>query len=159
MSAVPKKQDLSHFPVDGIRAAAENDLIYDRFGIGNADDCTLTISIQENGIQEPLAELAAKHRLSIEPGRNVIEVRSGTMHKGIALRTFVEEQEAGGVVFMGDDLGDAEAFEAVHSLREDGLPGLAVCSASEEQPALVELADVVVDGPDGVVDLLRRLTR
>jgi trehalose 6-phosphate phosphatase len=33
-----------------------------------------------------------------------------------------------------------------------------VCSASEEQTALVEMADVVVDGPDGVLDLLRTLT-
>lgn len=106
----------------------------------------------------PLTDLAKKHRLTVEPGRNVIEVRSGAMHKGIALRTFVEEQQAGGVVFMGDDLGDVEAFEAVRALREDGLPGLVVCSASEEQPALVDLADVVVDGPDGVVALLRRFT-
>jgi trehalose 6-phosphate phosphatase len=34
-----------------------------------------------------------------------------------------------------------------------------VCSASEEQPELVELADVVVDGPQGVVDLLRTMGR
>lgn len=108
-------------------------------------------------LKEPLAELAAKHRLSIEPGRNVIEVRSGTMHKGIALRTFVSEQQAAGVVFVGDDLGDVEAFEAVRSLRDEGLPGLVVCSASEEQPDLVELADVVVDGPDGVVEFLQGL--
>lgn len=62
MSAVPKKQDKSHFLAADIKAAAENDLIYDRFGIGNADDCTLTISIQESGIQEPLV-LSADHYL------------------------------------------------------------------------------------------------
>ena len=50
-----------------------------------------------------------------------------------------------------------EAFEAVRSLRADGLPGLAVCSASTEQPDLVRLADVVVDGPPGVVELLTAL--
>jgi trehalose 6-phosphate phosphatase len=33
-----------------------------------------------------------------------------------------------------------------------------VCSASEEETALVERADVVVPGPVGVLDLLRRLT-
>ena len=79
------------------------------------------------------------------------------MHKGLALRTFVAEQEATGVVFGGDDLGDVEAFEAVRGLRSDGLPGLVVCSASLEQPELVELADVVVDGPAGVVELLNGL--
>jgi trehalose 6-phosphate phosphatase len=63
------------------------------------------------------------------------------------------------VVFGGDDLGDVEAFEAVRSLRADGLPGLVVCSASHEQPDLVRLADVVVDGPAGVIDLLGTLAR
>ena len=37
-------------------------------------------------------------------------------------------------------------------------PGLLVCSGSSEQTALVELADVVVDGPEGVLTFLRRLT-
>ena len=105
----------------------------------------------------PIADLAGRHHLTVEPGRNVIEVRSGDMHKGHALRTFVAEQEADGVIFGGDDLGDVEAFEAVRDLRDDGLPGLVVCSASTEQPDLVELADVVVDGPAGVVELLGAL--
>ncbi|MCD6639793.1 MAG: trehalose-phosphatase [Nocardioides sp.] len=108
-------------------------------------------------VSGPVGDLAARHGLDVEPGRNVIEVRSSAMHKGIALRTLVEEQGAGGVVFVGDDLGDVEAFEAVRELRTAGLPGVTVCSASEEQPALVDLADVVVDGPDGVMDFLRTL--
>jgi trehalose 6-phosphate phosphatase len=102
----------------------------------------------------PIGALAERHHLTVEPGRHVIEVRSGDMHKGHALRAFVAEQEATGVIFGGDDLGDIEAFEAVRALRADGLPGLVVCSASTEQPDLVELADVVVDGPAGMVDLL-----
>ncbi|CUR61238.1 Trehalose 6-phosphatase [metagenome] len=105
-------------------------------------------------IVAPLAELAERHHLTLEPGRNVVEIRSGEMHKGQAVRTFVEEQQAKGVVFGGDDLGDIEAFEAVRDLREQGLPGLVICSASTEQPALVDLADLVVDGPPGVVEAL-----
>ncbi|NYG54836.1 trehalose-phosphatase [Nocardioides perillae] len=106
----------------------------------------------------PLTALAERHDLAIEPGRHVLEVRAPGMHKGIAVRTVVEEVEAGGILFAGDDLGDLEAFEAVAELREEGLATLLVCSASEEQVALVERADVVVDGPDGVLELLRRLT-
>ena len=79
------------------------------------------------------------------------------MHKGQAVRTFVEEQQAKGIVFGGDDLGDIEAFEAVRDLRDEGLPGLVICSASTEQPDLVELADLVVDGPAGVVEALAGL--
>lgn len=110
-------------------------------------------------IVAPLATLAERHHLTIEPGRNVVEIRSGEMHKGQAVRTFVEEQQAKGVVFGGDDLGDIEAFEAVRDLREEGLPGLVICSASTEQPALVDLADLVVDGPPGVVEALGGLLR
>ena len=38
------------------------------------------------------------------------------------------------------------------------MPTLLVCSASDEESALVEHADVVVKGPEGVLDLLRQLT-
>ncbi|MGZ4449200.1 MAG: trehalose-phosphatase, partial [Nocardioides sp.] len=65
----------------------------------------------------PLRELAASHDLVVEPGRNVVEVRSPGMHKGLAVEALAEELEAGGFLFAGDDLGDLEAFEAVADLR------------------------------------------
>ena len=77
----------------------------------------------------------------------MIEVRSPGMHKGAAVRSLVEELEATRFLFAGDDLGDLEAFEAVAELRADGLPTLLVCSGSDEENALAEHADVVVDGP------------
>ncbi|HET9759961.1 MAG TPA: trehalose-phosphatase [Nocardioidaceae bacterium] len=105
-------------------------------------------------LEEALADAAERHGLSLEPGRLVLEVRAPGMHKGLALETAVAEHDAGGVLFAGDDLGDLEAFEAVRALRDGGVPALLVCSGSEEQEALAELADVVVDGPGGVLDLL-----
>jgi trehalose 6-phosphate phosphatase len=105
-------------------------------------------------LEEALADAAERHGLSLEPGRMVLEVRAPGMHKGLALETAVAEHDAGGVLFAGDDLGDLEAFEVVRALRDGGLPALLVCSGSEEQEALAELADVVVDGPGGVLDLL-----
>ena len=104
-----------------------------------------------------LEGLAKRHRLAVEPGRQVVEVRSPGMHKGVAVRTLADELGAGAFLFAGDDLGDLEAFDAVAELREAGLPTLLVCSASEEQGALVARSDIVVDGPSGVLDLLRRL--
>jgi trehalose 6-phosphate phosphatase len=103
-----------------------------------------------------LTETAARHDLGVEPGRMVIEVRAPGMHKGEALRTIYDELGGHGVIFAGDDLGDIEAFRAVAELREQGRPGLLICSGSEEQKALVELSDIVVDGPDGVLALLRQ---
>lgn len=105
----------------------------------------------------PMRELAQAHGLVVEPGRNVIEVRGEGMHKGDAVETLAGEQRAGGFLFAGDDLGDVEAFEALARLEERGLATLCVASASDEQSALVELADVVVPGPEGVLDLLRTL--
>jgi len=104
-----------------------------------------------------LSELARRHDLAVEPGRNVIEVRSGGMHKGVAVATVADEVGARGFLYAGDDLGDLEAFDAVEALRRDGLETLLVASASGEENALVERADVVVPGPDGVLDLLDRL--
>lgn len=105
-----------------------------------------------------LRELADRNGLVLEPGRQVIEVRAPGMDKGKAVEALVEEVGAGAFVFAGDDLGDVEAFEAVATLAKDGMPTLLVCSASEEVSALVERADVVVHGPEGVLELLRRLT-
>ena len=105
-------------------------------------------------LRGPLGEAAERHGLTLEPGRLVLEVRSSGMHKGLALRAALDEYDAAGVLFVGDDLGDLEAFEAVGSLREQGLPGVLVCSGSEEEVALAELADLVVDGPVGVVEVL-----
>lgn len=104
-----------------------------------------------------LARLARTHGLEVEPGRLVVEVRAPGTDKGGAVRALAEELEAGALAFVGDDLGDVEAFRAVAALREQGTPGLLVCSGSDEQAALVELADVVVPGPDGVVAWLGEL--
>jgi trehalose 6-phosphate phosphatase len=103
-----------------------------------------------------ISEAALAHGLGVEPGRLVVEVRAPGMHKGEALRTIHAELGARGVLFAGDDLGDIEAFRAAAALRDRGEPGLLVCSGSEEQRALVELSDVVVDGPAGVLALLRQ---
>lgn len=108
-------------------------------------------------LEPRLADAAARHGLALEPGRLVLEIRAPGMHKGHALHEVVAEADAGGVLFAGDDLGDLEAFEAVRSLRAQGLPAVTVCSGSVEQQALADVADIVVAGPDGVMTLLSEL--
>jgi trehalose 6-phosphate phosphatase len=107
---------------------------------------------------EPLSQLAVGHGLVVEPGRNVIEVRSAGAHKGMVVDRLAADLDARGFVFAGDDLGDVEAFDAVADLEKEGLATLRVCSASQEESALVALADVIVHGPEGVLDMLRQLT-
>ncbi len=105
----------------------------------------------------PMRELAHQHGLVLEPGRSVIEVRSAGSHKGLVVNRLAAVLDAEGFVFAGDDLGDVEAFEAVDELGRQGMATLRVCSASDEQSALIEMSDVVVRGPDGVLDLLGKL--
>lgn len=108
-------------------------------------------------LAEPLGELAARHGLLIEPGKNVLEIRAPGFDKGDALRALVEEKNIGQVIFAGDDLGDLPAFRAVEEMRSEGVPGLLVSSASQEEDALSEIADLIVAGPEGVADWLTRL--
>jgi trehalose 6-phosphate phosphatase len=132
------------------------------------EDKGLAIAVHTRRLSDPvdaferlepqLRALAERHGMAVEPGRNVIEARSPGMDKGTVVRTLVEDLGAGGFLFAGDDLGDLEAFAAVEDLRDGGLPTLLVCSASDEESALLSRSDVVVKGPEGVLDLLRRLT-
>jgi trehalose 6-phosphate phosphatase len=110
-------------------------------------------------LREPLAELADRHGLVVEPGRYVLELRPPGVDKGVALAGYLRETAAGSVLYGGDDLGDLAAFAAVRTLREQGLPGLLVAAAgTPETPAdLTAQADLTVPGPEGVVALLDAL--
>jgi trehalose 6-phosphate phosphatase len=105
-----------------------------------------------------VAALAERTGLTMEPGRFVLELRPPGMDKGAALRALVAELGSTAVLYAGDDLGDLAAFDAVDALRAEGVPGVTVCSASDEVIALAERADLVVDGPPGVVRLVESLT-
>jgi trehalose 6-phosphate phosphatase len=115
--------------------------------------------------EEELARLGSAIRavaqdagLEVHPGKLVLELRAPGFDKGAVLRRLVAAASPGAVLFAGDDLGDVPAFSVVASLRADGIPGLSVASVSEGAPAEVtEAADLAVDGPPGVVALLREL--
>lgn len=108
-------------------------------------------------LRAPLTALAERHGLLVEPGRLVLELRPPGMDKGVALADWVRETGAGTVLYAGDDLGDLAAFGAVEQLRSDGPAGILVCSGSAEVAELADRADLVVDGPAGVVGLLGAL--
>jgi trehalose 6-phosphate phosphatase len=105
----------------------------------------------------PLSALALSHRLRLEPGRLVLELRPPGVDKGWALEELVRTREVAAVSYFGDDLGDLAAFDAVERLRTLGVPGLLVCSGSAEVGEVAARADLVVDGPRGVVDLIGAL--
>ncbi|MFG2885949.1 trehalose-phosphatase [Streptomyces sp. NPDC048297] len=110
-----------------------------------------------DALRGPLTDLATRHGLIVEPGRMVLELRPPGMDKGVALLDHIRAIGAESVLYAGDDLGDLPAYAAIDKLRSDGVPGLLVCSGSTEVTELAERADLVVDGPGGVVTLLRNL--
>ncbi len=104
-------------------------------------------------------EVADRHGLEVVPGKLVWELRPAVRSdKGDAVRRVVAESAAREVVVVGDDLGDLAAFAAVAGLTAEGGDGLRVAVRSAEAPpALLDEADLVVEGPAGVRDFLGRL--
>jgi trehalose 6-phosphate phosphatase len=110
-------------------------------------------------VRHEVTELGERLGLDVHPGRGVLELRLPGYDKGGALRQLVAEAKPTAVLFIGDDVGDVPAFEAVTELRTAGVIayGVAVASA-EAAPEVAAAADVRVDGPAGVVALLQALS-
>jgi trehalose 6-phosphate phosphatase len=99
--------------------------------------------------------VAAAHGLEVVPGRMVWELRPQVRSdKGDAVRRVATESGARHLLVAGDDLGDLPAFAVAEELGG----GLRVAVGSDEAPAeLLDAADLVVDGPEGVRGLLEHL--
>ncbi|MGH2488242.1 MAG: trehalose-phosphatase, partial [Candidatus Limnocylindria bacterium] len=78
--------------------------------------------------------------------------------KGGAVERLVGEHALRAALFAGDDEADLDAFAALDRLRSNGLITVKVAVRGDETPpGLVDSADEVVDGPEGLVELLRQL--
>lgn len=103
-------------------------------------------------------EKATERGFEIHRGRKVLEIRPPvTFNKGLVVSRLIRQSSALHAAYIGDDLTDIDAFDALRQLHATGdLEGvLCVGVASEEQPQrLVDGADLMVDGPAGVAELL-----
>jgi trehalose 6-phosphate phosphatase len=94
-----------------------------------------------------LGLVAHSGKMSVEL-RPPLAVDKGTVVNDLAASLSV-------VAFAGDDIGDLPAYAALRRKRQEGLVTLAIAAGGPETPHLVaEAADLVVDGPDGFVQLL-----
>ena len=90
-------------------------------------------------------------------GRMVLEVRPPVeAHKGTAVRALVARAGVSRALYAGDDATDLDAFAGLDAAGLELAVRVAVDSG-EAPPGLREAADVVVDGPAGVLTLLRGL--
>jgi trehalose 6-phosphate phosphatase len=111
-------------------------------------------------LREPLRRLAESQGLRLEPGRLVLEFRPRGSDKGTALLTLVDHFSARAVCYVGDDLGDIAAFDALENLRSKGFATLSIFSGVPDEPGLADLAaraDLELAGPDAVVAYLEGL--
>lgn len=104
-----------------------------------------------------LTPLARSVGLMLIEGKRVIElVPPAAPTKG----DLVAREGSGleGILYAGDDLADLEAFAAVDRLAAAGAHAVKLAVRSAETPAaLLEAADVVAEGPAGLLGLLRTL--
>lgn len=111
----------------------------------------------ERELEALARDLSERHGLTCVPGRSSFELRPAIdFTKAGVVRDRATGLEA--VAFAGDDTVDLPAFDALDELERDGVATLRVAVSSDEAPAeLLERADVVVEGPAGVIELLSRL--
>jgi trehalose 6-phosphate phosphatase len=99
--------------------------------------------------------------LRITAGRGVIEARPPIRaDKGTATRKVVEEYKPQKALFMGDDTTDLDAFRELEKLREEGVLEEILrigVESKEGPPEIVSEADLIVEGTDGVEEVLRAL--
>jgi trehalose 6-phosphate phosphatase len=76
------------------------------------------------------------------------------------VRTLIEETQVRSALFAGDDVTDLDAYDALDALQAAGALDATVrvgVRSAEGPPAIVERADVVVEGVRGMVDVLTTL--
>jgi trehalose 6-phosphate phosphatase len=108
-----------------------------------------------------IAERAEQEGFAVHWGRKVLEVRPPVMlDKGLGIATLLRDGVADAAVYVGDDTTDLDAFRGLRSLVEAGALSSALCvavSSDEAPPGLAQEADLTVDGPSGVRELLGAL--
>jgi trehalose 6-phosphate phosphatase len=88
-------------------------------------------------------------------GRKVLEIVPPLdADKGTAVLRLLRERGLERALYAGDDTTDLDAFRALDGLE---LAIRIAVAAADSPPALRRAADVVVDDPDDIVELLRRL--
>jgi trehalose 6-phosphate phosphatase len=93
--------------------------------------------------------LTKAYNLKVTEGRMVVELRPNVdANKGVALKSLIHKYSLSGVIYIGDDLTDVDAFEALH---DSGVNGIAIGVGSiEVSSQLYDKADYVIRGVDEV---------
>jgi trehalose 6-phosphate phosphatase len=118
----------------------------------------------DEGAHAAIAQVAAQAEAAgykTHWGRKVLEIRPPVrIDKGAGVVALLRDRDLLAALYVGDDTTDLDAFRGLTELVDTGRLGqaLRIGVRSDEGPAeLEEEADVMVEGTDGVRDLLRAL--
>ena len=110
---------------------------------------------------EDVARRAEHAGFTTHWGRKVLEIRPPVrIDKGAGIVSLLRDKDLAAALYVGDDTTDLDAFRGLTELVDGGRLGTAlrVGVHSDEGPsALAKEADVMVDGTDGVRELLQAL--
>jgi trehalose 6-phosphate phosphatase len=115
-----------------------------------------------------IAARAEAEGFAVHWGRKVLEVRPPlTLDKSLGVSALLgapegapQEQSVRAAVYVGDDTTDLDAFRGLRALSQAGVLGTALCvgvSSDETPQELVLQADLMIDGTNGVRELLEAL--
>lgn len=133
------------------------------------EDKTVMVGLHFRAAEDPVraeqvldqlaSELANKYELRRAGGRMAFELRPPMrFSKGDVVDLLARELSLRAVLFAGDDTVDLPGFDALDALAASDVMGVRVGVRSMEAPSdLLERADLTVEGPAGMLELLRRL--
>jgi len=114
-------------------------------------------SASRAALQPALEEIARAEDLQLQPGRLVWELRPPLkLDKGEVLRRLATQLQPAGIIYVGDDRTDADAFSALKRMSSVRTVAVGVRSTEVPDDAFAD-CDLMVDGVPGVTQLLRQL--
>jgi len=108
-----------------------------------------------------LTEPARQVGMRLGEGKMVVEVLAPlAVNKGQALRNYAQRFGLRGLVFAGDDRTDLDAVLEAERLRVEDCATLSIVVRHHDTlPELLAHADMIVDGVEGMAQLLQEITK
>ncbi len=146
--------------LDALQLPAEDDRLY-------VENKVLTASIHYRALEgdeqterlllEEVTRHAEASGLCVTHGQKVVEIRPPVeLTKGTAVVDLIRKYRLAALLYLGDDVTDVDAFKSLRDLRtRSGGHFYAIGVSGEATPESVrQNADAMVDGVDGVIELL-----
>jgi trehalose 6-phosphate phosphatase len=108
-------------------------------------------------LHDPVTELATSTDVEVHVGKLVLEIRLAGVDKASAIERLARDTPTA-IFFAGDDFGDIPAFKAVHEWRRrTGRPALTIGVVPHAGAPVAGIADMEVDDPAAVIEVLNQL--